>query len=235
MLRTAVAFAFVAVPLLAVAAPVPKDDNAARLARTYGIKADPARDASFDLTGDVLRIIIPKRELTARALGRLGGEPPNIDPAAAPRVWREVQDDFTATVRVTFPLTFAKAKAESGVRAAGLVVWASQKEHLFLARVEWVSGKAKESFYLRYTSETGRASECDNQDSVANSGFVRLECRGGTISGGYSRDGKEWTPFLFEKALKTTAPLKVGVFATHATDDPFEAVFDQYTLTVPKK
>lgn len=234
MLRTAVALTFVAVPL-AVAAPVPKDGAAARLARTYGTKSDPARDATFDLTGDVLRIHIPKRELTARAFGQLGGEPPNVHPAAAPRVWREVHDDFTATVRVTFPLTLAKAKAAGGVRAAGLVVWASEKEHLFLARVEWVSGKPKESFYLRYTSETGRASECDNQDPVANSGFLRLECRGGKISGGYSRDGKEWTAFLLDKALKTTEPLKVGVFATHATDDPFEATFDQYTLTAPKK
>ncbi len=235
MARIAVVFAFVAVPFVALAAPVPKDDDAARLARTYGAKSDPARDATFDLTGDVLRIQIPKRQPPARTRQPLGQEFPEFAPTSAPCVWRDVQGDFTATVRVAFPLTFAKTNAESGLRAAGLVVWVSEKEHLVLARVEWVNGKAKEMFYLSYKGESGHTSEGDNQDPVANSGFVRLERRGEQVSGSYSRDGKEWTKFLFTKTLKTAEPIKVGVYATHATDGPFEATFDQYSLSVPKK
>lgn len=235
MLRIVAAFAFVAVPFVAVAAPVPKDDDAARLARIYGTKSDPARDATFELTGEVLRIHIPKRELPPGTLRPLGQEFPEFAPTVAPRVWRDVQGDFTATVRVAFPLSFAKTNAERGLRAAGLVVWVSEKEHLVLARVEWVNGKAKELFYLCYNGESGRTAEGDNQDPVANVGSVRLERRGERIAGSYSRDGKVWTEFLFTNTLKTTEPIKVGVYATHATETPFEVIFDQYSLTVPKK
>jgi regulation of enolase protein 1 (concanavalin A-like superfamily) len=219
----------------AVAAPVPRDAAARELARIYGTKSDPNRDANFELAGAVLRVRIPKHESPLVAIIQLGQEFPNFAPTNAPRVWRDVWGDFTATVRVAFPLTFAKTKAESGLRAAGLVVWASEKEYLVSARLEWVNGKPKEMFCLSHASETGPAVECDNQNPVGNAGFVRLERRGDRVTGSYSRDGKEWATFLLVKTFKTTGPLKVGVYATHATDSPFEATFDQYSLTEPKK
>jgi regulation of enolase protein 1 (concanavalin A-like superfamily) len=235
MTRAALFGLLVSAVATAVAAPVPKDDDAARLARIYGTKSDPARDATFDLTADVLRVRIPKREPAPFTGQPRGSEFPNLNPVSAPRVWRDIQGDFTATVRVAFPLTLAKAKAESGLRAAGLVIWVSEKEYLVLARTEWVNGKAEELFYLSHKTESGNTAEGDNQNPVAESGFVRLERRGERITGSYNRDGKEWTQFIITPKLKAPGPVKVGVYATHATDSPFEVIFDHYSLTVPKK
>jgi regulation of enolase protein 1 (concanavalin A-like superfamily) len=146
-----------------------------------------------------------------------------------------VEGDFTATVRVAYPLTFAKTKVESGLRVAGLVVWAEETDYIVAVRTEWVNGSAKEMFCLFHQIGKGHTAECDNQDPVANSGFIRLERRGERITGSYSRDGKDWTAFIQKQKFHATGRIKVGVFATHATDRPFEALFDQYSLTVPKK
>jgi regulation of enolase protein 1 (concanavalin A-like superfamily) len=235
MTRVAIALAFVAVPWLAVAAPVPKDDDAARLARIYGTKSDPDKDSTFDLSKDVLRIATPRRKPAPFVGVPRGPEFPDLALGTAARVWRDVEGDFTVTVRVAFALTFAKTKAESGLRVAGLVIWSADTDYITAARTEWVNGTAREMFCLFHRIGEGDTAESDNQDPVANSGFLRLERRGERITGSYSRDGKDWTAFLQKRKFNATGPLKVGVFAKHATEAPFEATFDQYTLTVAKK
>jgi regulation of enolase protein 1 (concanavalin A-like superfamily) len=216
------------------AAPVPKDDDAARMARTSGAKSDPAGDAQFELTRDALWIRVPKRELPTRA-HRLSTDMPELDAARAPQLCREVQGDFTATVRVTFPLVFAKAKTDRGIRGAGLIVWVSKTEYVTLARTEWVHSAAREVFHLTFRDGDASTGEADNQDRVAGAGFIRLTRRGPRLSGSYSRDEKQWTEFILTKPLPGSEPVKVGVFATHVSDTPFEVMFDGYTLTVPKK
>ena len=218
----------------AVAAPVPKDDDTARMARTYGTKSDPAGDAQFELTRDALWIRIPKRELPTRT-HRLSTDLPELDVVRAPQLCREVQGDFTATVRVTFPLALAKAKTDRGTRGAGLVVWVSKTEYVTLARIEWVHTSAREVFHLSFRDGEANTGEVDNQDRVAGAGFVRLMRRGTKLSGSYSRDEKQWAEFILTKSLQGTEPVKVGVFATHDSDIPFEVMFDSYTLTAPKK
>src|SRR4051812_14203958 len=77
----------------ALAAPVPKEDDAARMVRVYGIAEDPDKDTGFKPSGDTLHLILPQEK---RLLG--------WRTANAPRVWREVRGDFTVAVRVSFPI-----------------------------------------------------------------------------------------------------------------------------------
>src|SRR5438093_620042 len=97
MLRCCEILVLACVPLVAVAAPVPKEVDAGRMRRSYGEAIDPDRDCKFEMLVEKLRLTIPgKPHFVERKLGN------------APRVAREVEGDFTITVRVTFPIRPAK-------------------------------------------------------------------------------------------------------------------------------
>ena len=49
-------------PLLALAAPVPKDEVKAKIEKKYGTVTDPKADSKFDLDGDSLKITLPAGE-----------------------------------------------------------------------------------------------------------------------------------------------------------------------------
>ena len=94
-----VAVGLVATLTTAVATPVPRrppEDDAARLRRLYGTPADPDEDCTIELLkGDALRLAMPASRHTVEAApGRMN----------APHTWAEVKGDFTATVRVGFPI-----------------------------------------------------------------------------------------------------------------------------------
>lgn len=227
---------------VAVAAPVPKEDDAARLARVYGGKSDPAGDARFEMTGERLRIVIPGRTVPRRpergesetpqqqAMWSWKPTPPN-----APRVWREVAGDFTATVRASFPLRPKSRPEEYWLpRTAGLVAWAGEKDHAAVFRCEGLAkGQVIDEFRAVLTHLVGvriAAAHAERSDA----GYLRMRRAGKVVTGSYSGDGKEWTDFLPDD-VEWPATVKVGVYAKHLTDVQFDAVFDEYTLTVPKK
>src|SRR5262245_23570907 len=97
MLRCCAILVLACVPIMAIAAPIPKEDDAVRIRRVYGETIDPDRDCKFEMTGEKLRLTIPgKQHFVERKLYN------------APRVAREIEGDFTLTVRVTFPIRPAK-------------------------------------------------------------------------------------------------------------------------------
>jgi hypothetical protein len=53
----------------------------------------------------------------------------------------------------------------------------------------------------------------------------------------YSRDGKEWTPdnFIDPLPIGWGETVKVGIIAENGYKARFEATFDEYKLTQPKK
>ena len=93
-------------------------------------------------------------------------------------------------------------------RYGPLVVWAADTDYIVAVRTEWVNGNAREMFCLFHKIGGGHTAESDNQDPVANAGFIRLERSGERVTGSYSRDGKDWTEFLQKQKFKATGEQK---------------------------
>ncbi|MCI0703325.1 MAG: DUF1349 domain-containing protein [Planctomycetia bacterium] len=252
-MRRATVFAIVVcASAFAVAAPVPKEDDAARMVRIYGTRANPKDEARYEMRGDALRVFLPACEIPPRR----DFERPTPQqqalwdwkrtPEDGSRVWRAVRGDFMAVVRVSFPLRGAVSINQTWrPRVAGLVIWSSVKDHFGMIRHEELTRppanqapvkqlSVHEAFQSILTHPAGVRMSGGELKGSSNSAFLRVKRSGKSVTAAYSRDGKEWTEFLADE-VEWKDTVKVGVYAKHFSDTPFEATFDEYTLTVPKK
>jgi regulation of enolase protein 1 (concanavalin A-like superfamily) len=207
-----------------LAAPVPKENDEARMKRLYGTPHDPEADCTFTPSGESLRITVPPNL-------RLLNPRYNL---SAPRVWREVHGDFTATVRVSFtirkPGPPQHEEATEIYAGGGLVVWADSENFLTLTRDE-NGGEPGEQFRVAI-NEQGKASGDAYGSETAGSGYLRLQRKGTELFASYSTDGKTWEK-KWSYDPDWPDALMIGVFAENSFGVPFEAVFDEYALTVP--
>jgi regulation of enolase protein 1 (concanavalin A-like superfamily) len=206
----------------AVSAPVPKEDDAARLRRVYGVTIDPDKDCTVELVGDKLRVKIPE---TAHWFGALRAT------SEPPRVLQEIEGDFTAIVRVTFPIRDSKRVEGQRipVRAGGLLAWVDGKEYVQVLRADY---DYQETFW-QHNNAPGRTT-ITILKNPAERGYVRLKREGKKLIGAFSQDNKTWREFK-EEEISWGEKIQVGVFAENASGAAFEVIFDEYMLTVPKK
>jgi regulation of enolase protein 1 (concanavalin A-like superfamily) len=213
------------------AAPVLKDGAAEQLKAAYGTWLDPDKDCKYVLKGDELKIAIPKAEHLLKAAHMVQNPKHN-----APRVFREVEGNFTAVVRVTFPVPDRLRKGFDPFCSGGLVAWESDDTYLMLRRCGGdLSGPGPgESIFLSDIKPGRTGWSYHPLGKPAESAFVRLKREGKQVAAGWSRDGKSW------KDLKPTvvawgAKIKVGIMAENTLGEPVEIMFDQYSLTQPKE
>jgi|GEM_PF-7049283 len=235
MSRAALPALLLGAAVVACAAPIPKENDIARMHRIYGAPADPKDDARFEMYGDALRVFSPARKLQAT------GSPWTPTSVGASRVWQPMTGDFTVVVRVSFNLRKAK---EQEVwwwpRVAGVVVWVDEKNHFAMFRCEELANRlvgkqeVREAFQSILTHpRTVRTSTGQLQNS-GNAAFLRVKRIGKLVFGAYSRDGKKWNEFIPDD-VEWGDTVKVGVYVKHFSETAFETVFDQYTLAATKK
>lgn len=229
--------------LAAVAAPVPPEDDAARMRQTYGVWADPDDDARYVLADGKLRIILPDRPGLDQKQGRqaammgVRSTRRNAGLGGAAAVRREVTGDFTATVRVSFPTRRKGPELFDTdiTRVAGVGVWVGEKEHLGVARVEKTALERRAvALQTIYTHPDGIRTAQAGASHIEEAVFLRLVRDGRKITTWGSRDGKEWAELDTEE-VEWPAAVRVGVYAKNVAGEAFTATFDQYTLTQPKK
>jgi len=213
---------FILLSPILVAAPVPPDDDAARIRRTFGSPYDPDHQFRFTMEKNALRIAVP-----ALKVDQIDG--PNLPRSA--RVWREVEGDFTVAVRATIA-----GKANDGVAAIeGLVVFADFGEHIVLGReLLFNNGTTHEIIHLVYSYDGTTRRAHNESREPREAAFLRMKREGTQVSTAFSRDGKEWTEF-FADGIDWKGALKVGVYAKNLKGEAFTAVFDQYALMQTKK
>lgn len=223
MTRRLVGLPLLALPLAALAAPGPKPPDAA--VQAFGTAVDPDKDCTFAVADGKLTIAIPAAHHT------LTTSPTRKN---APRVVRDVDGDFTATVRVAAGLPENPASDLPGVDpgvAVGLVVWAGEADYVCLARVhERLGAKlvtTTEMHYLAGGRDGGDSGPPAPLDTAAV--FLRVIRAGARITGEVSRDGAEWAR-VAGTDLTTASRVKVGVFAEHTTGQKVTAAFDKYEV-----
>jgi regulation of enolase protein 1 (concanavalin A-like superfamily) len=162
---------------------------------------------------------------------------PGLD--SAPRMWKEVEGDFTAIVRVAFPIRTAPdpkgTEVGSLFASAGLVAWQGDGNFIRVVRKDQTLSERPVEAHVRDQCSPRRVtSVITRYKRETGSGHIRLSRQGQIVIAAYSHDDKTW--YEIEKVeVDWGSKVKVGVIAENGYKAPFEAVFDQYSLTQPKK
>jgi hypothetical protein len=218
------------------AAPVPKEDDATRLRRLYGTPVDPDKDCTIELNMDALRIAIP-------ATRHVVEQPPHNCPVQihAPYTWTDVTGDFTATVRVAFPIRAAAppgdVTADAGARliavGGGEVVLVTRREFTF---PKPIPNPQQEGFHFDRVTPKGRGgASAPFENGPGGSAYLRLTRAGKVVTASWGRDGKKWHEFQQEYQVGWGETVRVGVVAENEYKAPFEATFDRFRITQPGK
>ena len=162
----------------------------------------------------------------------------------APRVLREVDGDFSVTVKVACPLTPGKKVLGKGATAgvyAGLLVWAGEKDYLRLERnARWQPGESGKlvNFSPGFEYWKGGKQVFFNPKYTpdffkADLTWLRLERKGAKVTAHHGLDGKAWTAF---KELETALPnnLQIGMFVINTSDTPITAEFTDFKVDAGK-
>jgi regulation of enolase protein 1 (concanavalin A-like superfamily) len=223
------------VPMVAVAAPVPKETAEQKLAKLFGTPVDPKKDCEFKLDGTKLTLKVGKGDHALHA---------HQNRMAAPRTLREADGDFTveATVSAEHPKEANPIVPNRNFlfHSQGLLFWVSDKTYIRFEQARIVNPGQEPVGYASYElfrdGEWTRAgtSEDGVLDPTKPASF-RLTRKGNSVTGSWSQDaGKTWKE-LPALELDLKAKVHVGVVANHNTDAPFTATFEDFTITPLKK
>jgi hypothetical protein len=224
-------------PLLTVAltaAPVPKEDDAARLRRLYGKPVDLDKDCKIELIErDDLRMTVP-------ATPHVIAVPPRLN---APHTENEITGDFTASVRVAFPIRAASppSRATGFPQAnAGLIAIAGD-EAVRLVRTEItvpipMGNPPQEDFHFSYFSAHKQSDASTAvQDGPGKAGYLRLTRKGKVLTAFWGRDGKTWNEFRVNYPVEWGDTVRVGIVAENQYLAQFEATFSEFQISRPGK
>jgi hypothetical protein len=190
----------------------------------WGMAIDPDGDVKFTPS---------KKSLTLEIPGTLHDLVADIGKFNAPRVLRPVEGDFVSIVRVDGSFTpGGKSTKEKTVplNAAGLVLWKDAENYVFLMKTAMARSGKINTAILFEEREAGHRGAVHNAGIPAGAVFLRLERKGGRITGAYSPNGVEWKPL---KAMDTTwaeGPIKVGLVATNTSSEPSTVKYEKFDL-----
>jgi hypothetical protein len=210
------AFAAFAAP-----APVYKPDRTRWLGLSGWDKpTDPRGGSRFAQAGEKLTITVPS--------DRHHGHDHDRHLTNAPRLLRGVRGDFDVRVRVGGRFLPA---SQSTRRVAGLVL-AGGEDTCYLERSTWEEfGVLTHQFWGTFYRPGSRLSQRMKADPRRAEGYMRMERLGEQLTLMASEDGFEWYTVECKELAGLPPEVKVGVFAAAADNGPFEAAFDQFSLT----
>lgn len=209
----------------AVAADPPRE------VKGWGVVTDPDADCAVKLVKDALSVTVP-------------GEPHDLHPAIeqnAPRVLRNVEGDFTATVAVGNVKPGAKPARDGGIAfaSAGLLVWHDEDNFVRLERNSWRTDRPAKILGFPPLLEQNAAGEytVHSPPAVPAAEFsrdkpthLRLARAKNKLAASVSHDGKKWAAV---KTLTVDMPARVsvGVAVVNVSDAPVTATFTGFKVT----
>jgi regulation of enolase protein 1 (concanavalin A-like superfamily) len=218
------------VPLLAVAAPVPKVSDEARWKKVLGEVVDPDGDCQFGYGRDTFTITVPDTPHTTERVGLLG---------KAPRTETKARGVFELVVRVDVTVetkaTSARpsplfARAGLYVRDDSQVMYHSRQHSLEPNADDW-----RDETFVRLTGRGQQsATTIPHAESAAVPQYLRLVRRDDDFIAYTSTDAKNWVVADKNYSMKGSPnELTVGVFVEHNTGSAVTARFDHFSLDRP--
>lgn len=211
------------------------EDKKPREVKDWGTVTDPEGDCTIKEEKGKLTISVPGVSATTKSHDLHPGNFGNR--MFAPRVLREVEGDFTATVKVTGEFD----PGELGFNGAGLLLWQDEKNIVRLERNKyWVSAQKKHYCYpplFEYFKDAKYQNTDPKPTSEeffkGKSTYLRMERNGEKLTAFYSHDGKEWTTAK-EITVDLKSKLRVGVAALNTAKTPFTAEFEGFSVVLRK-
>jgi len=169
------------------------------------------------------------KDLTVEVPGKPHGFHPEYN---APRVIRDVEGDFLATVKVegTFQPGGTSTNAKTvPFNGAGLVVWNDAENYIRLERAAILRGGKVTTYAMLEELEGGHQGASHSGPLPPGTAYLRIERRGGRIVAGISPDGAQWKTL---RPIDVSYPpkLKVGVAAVNSSTLPMTVKFVDFTL-----
>jgi len=153
-------------------------------------------------------------------------------PTNAPRVLREVEGDFVATVKVVGDFkpgpksTNPKSVPFHGV---GFLLWSDSDNNIRFERFAWLRAGKFTTGALFEEREGGYGGAAHTELFKVDDCYLRVERTGGRIVGSISSDGTAWRKL---KPVDTVWPakLKIGLTAITTSSEPFTVTFEEFEL-----
>jgi regulation of enolase protein 1 (concanavalin A-like superfamily) len=189
----------------------------------WGLAIDPDNDCKITPKGKSLAFRIP---------GKLHDLYFDGGPTNAPRVMREVEGDFVATVRVKGE--FKPGPDSTNPRSipfhgAGFLLWSDSDNNVRIERIAMLRGKQYATGVLFEEREGGYSGATHTELFKPGDCHLRIERTGSKIVASMSYDGKAWKSLKPVDAL-WPAKIKVGLTAITTSSQPFEVSFDSFEL-----
>jgi regulation of enolase protein 1 (concanavalin A-like superfamily) len=154
----------------------------------------------------------------------------------APRVIREANGDFSATVKVVGDFkpgeksTNPKSYPYNG---AGIFVWQNSDNYIFLGRAAILRNKRVNTFAAFEEREWGARAALNNNRLDPGTAYLRLERRGNRLFGSTSRDGKTWAK-LESMDISYPGTIKLGLYAINTGNEAMSVRFEDFKFTETK-
>lgn len=223
MMRSAL-FLLVLSPLMVASAPIPKA-RPSNL-KEFGTVVDPSKQCKFDAEGTKLKITLPDIPLSLTDdAGR----------SNAPRVWREIEGDFSVTVRVavTFPDNpVTDVPDQEPAVTAGLILGYEKDYYVTLQRSHAMLGNKRmttNELHYNEPGNPGTGMSSAPKPLKLDPFYLRIIRQGQGLFVETSEDGKTWVA-MSQPKLPLTKSVFVGVMCENTTGASMTATFDQYEL-----
>lgn len=203
------------------------NDGTAQGLTIWGEVLDPDDDCALKLAEGALEFAVP---------GTLHDLNIDIDRTNAPRVVQEIEGDFVAVVKVAG--SFDPGPVRTGPRSVpynggGLLAWSDEGNYIRLERGAMYRSSRVVGFVAFESREQGTRAAVHNKGGLdpGKDLWLRLQRRGGVISGSWSLDGRDWNE-LEPMEVAWPLRLKVGVAAVNSCGDAMTVRFQSYALTM---
>ena len=199
---------------------VARKDQVGKPIEGWGTAFNPDDDCKITVDGKNLAVEVP---------GTPHGMKPEFN---APRVVREVEGDFSVTVRVEGAFqpggtsTSAKYVPFNG---AGLFVWNDADNYIRLERAAILKNGKLITYAMFEEEEGGHQAGYQGPGIPAGPVHLRLERRGGRIVAAVGPDGEHWKT-MKPYDVKWPPHLKVGIAVVSSSGLPMTAKFVDFNL-----
>lgn len=188
----------------------------------WGVPLDPDGDCAIRLDDGALTIAVPGTPHEMNAFPKKRN---------APRVLRDVESNWTASVKAAVPPAADAAGVAAGSaaeRSAGLLVWLDEANFVRVARAQvWEKGGdgPRAAILIEYWRD-GRVKErqviSEGVSFEGDATWLRLTRRIDKLKVEASDDGQSWAE-LATVPIRLSSRLKFGVVATNTSGAPLEA------------
>jgi regulation of enolase protein 1 (concanavalin A-like superfamily) len=218
------------VPVVALAAPVPKAAGGKKLSETFGEQVNPDSTCKYEPAGkDGLRIVVP----TTHPI-----EEVDHGKTVRPHMIRKVEGDFVLTVRIQHTYKPEAGKAEAAKQktmvAAGIgFIDADDARNTFsVCHMNTKSGDKWTTSQLMQIMHRGGGSGSGSggQPAAGKPAYLRVTRKGEEVKSEFSGDGKKWQNFSTMKMNTLGPAVNIGPVACQSTDAEYSAEFTEYDI-----